>query len=276
MINIRHIVLSSFLSILSLQLNAQFAERIGSGRPGNANAAFSVGKGVYQVQFGQNMIRTSNSFDEGYEDFAAKERVFSGPDVMFRIGIKEDVELRFGGIYSFSEKVKYSNSELDTDLDGMNSVFLGIRSTLFQQKGIFPATAIQFTTDFGGSGDYKQDLPNAGFRVNFTNKLTEKLNLNWNFISRWVPDNSDVNGFYIFSFSYPITDDLSATAEIFGGIDETTKVNTGFGLSYIIGNDFQLDAYGSYGSNQIERGHIENEVVAINAGISYRLVYRDN
>ena len=270
------IILFLFFVLLSLDLQAQFQDNIASGRPGNANGAFSVGKGVYQVQFGQNFIQSSNTASEAYKDAYPKERMISGPDVLFRIGLTEQSELRLGGLYSFSDQIKYDNENVNQDLSGLSAIVLGIRSTLFMQKGVLPTTAIQFTTEFGGGGDYKQDLPLASFRLNLGNRITEKLNLNWNFISRWIPDNKEVNGFYIFSFSYSLRDALSVTAEAFGNIDETTKLNTGLGLSYILNSNFQLDAYSSYGSNKIQGGNVTNEVINFNAGISYRIVNRDN
>ncbi len=193
---------------------------------------------------------------------------------MFRIGLKETVELRLGGVYSISEEVKFDQGGQNQSFSGFSNLLLGIRSTLFMQKGILPATAIQFTTDFGGGDDYDKKLPDAAFRVNFSNRIGEKLNLNWNFISRWIPDNADIAGFYIFSFSYPLTNDLSMTAEAFGNIDETTKLNTGVGFSYILGSNLQFDLYGSYGRNEIEKGNVEREIINFNAGVSYRIVNR--
>lgn len=271
-----HIILCLFLIILGHEGFGQFSENIASGRPGNANGAFSVGKGVYQVQFGQNFVRSTNTTSDLYKNSYPKQRSISGPDVLFRIGLTEQSELRFGGVYSFSEEIKYNDENLNENLSGLSVFVVGIRSTLFMQKGILPATAIQFTTNFGGGGDYQQDAPTASFRLNLGNRITEKLNLNWNFISSWVPDNPNVTGFYIFSFSYELVKDLSLTAEAFGNIDETTKFNTGLGLSYILNSNFQLDAYSSYGSNKLTGGNVTNEVVNFNAGISYRIVKRDN
>lgn len=268
-------VLLALLLALPQLVYSQYSETIASGRPGNANGPFSVGKGVYQVQFGQNFIQSTNSASSNYKGFLPEERIISGPDVLFRIGIKEDFELRIGAAYTFSEKVNYTPSEFNEQFSGLNTFVIGVRQNLFAQKGILPATAIQFTTNFGGVNEYKKELPDASFRLNLANKIGEKLNLNWNFISRWEPDNSSITGFYIFSFSYPILKDLTISAEVFGNIDETTKLNGGIGLSYILNSNFQIDAYGSYGKNEIERGNITQELFTMNAGISYRIVKRD-
>lgn len=269
--------LSITLSILFLANNAafaQFAENIASGRPGNANGAFSVGKGVYQVQAGYNYFNTTLKPNASLAGTVPKNQILNGGDVLFRIGIKEDVELRLGGVFVGSEKTDASDISPSRTTSGLQAVNIGIRNLLFKQKGILPATAIQFAANFGGSEDYKKSNPDATFRINFSNLIAKKLNLNWNFSSRWAPDNSNIVGFYIFSFSYPLIGALTATAETFGNIEEQTTVNGGFGLSYIINSNFQLDAYGSYGSKEIQGGKIQQEDLYISTGISFRLVKR--
>jgi hypothetical protein len=253
---------------------AQFAENITSGRPGNANGPFSVGKGVYQVQFGQNFLFANNEVSEGYRDSYAKERMINGPDVLFRIGLKEDFELRIGGIYTFSEQAKFEETNETVDISGLNRILIGFRQTLYYQKAFWPTVALQFTSDFGGVDEYQKDLPDAILRLNLANRIGPKLNLNWNFISRWVPDETNIVGFYIFNFSYPLSDSFTISAEVFGDIDATTKLNGGMGLAYLLNPNFQLDLYGSYGVNEIEMGNVRNELIAINGGISYRIVKR--
>lgn len=275
MIDQIHRVLLIICVLLFAQLGyGQYAETIVSGRPGNANGPFGVGKGVYQVQMGQNFGRTNNSLSRSYKGFYPTESMRNGPDVLFRIGLKEDFELRVGGSYVFSDESHYENNS-STSASGAERISIGFRQFLFRQKGVLPSTALQFATDFGGSQEYKKDLPDAVLRLNLANRITEKLNLNWNFISRWVPDNPQIVGFYIFSFGYPLAEKLSITAELFGAIDQTTKLNTGMGLAYLINKHFLIDIYGSYGRNEIERGNVEQEVIAFNGGISYRIVRRE-
>lgn len=226
------------------------------------------------MQLGQNFLMTTNELSEAYREFYPKENFTSAPDVLFRIGVKEDFELRVGAIYTISEELKYADTDETEDLSGLNRFFIGFRQKLFDQKGILPATGLQFTTDFGGVDEYKNELPNAIFRLNFANKIGSKLNLNWNFISSWNMDQSNILGFYIFSFSYPLSSSFAVTAEVFGDIDETTKFNGGVGLAYLLNDHFQFDLYGSYGRNELQRGNVENELTVINGGISYRIVNR--
>lgn len=263
-----------FLAIISNDLQAQFAERIGSGRPGNANGAFSVGKGVYQVQTGFNYAETSLDLADGESLSLADKRTIHSMDAMFRIGIKEDFELRISGNFNSSDQADFSDHS-SIQRSGLESINIGIRQTLFQQKGILPATAIQFTANFSGSKDYRTDKPDATFRINFTNSIAKKLIFNYNFSSRWQTDNSSIQGFYIFSFGYPLTENFSVTAETFGLIGENNNViNGGLGLAYMINDNFQLDVYGSYGRNRFNEFSSEQELTTITTGISYRIVNR--
>ena len=164
--------------------HAQFNERIGSGRPGNANNAYTVGAGVYQIQTGHNYFNTKIDPSADAEGIIPEEVISHAPDVLFRIGIKEDLELRLGGVFVLSNQIAATDSSIAEERSGVEGCYIGFRQHVFEQSGFWPALAIQFNTDFGGSKDFKKDNPDPRLRFNFTNLMGQKLNLNWNFIRR--------------------------------------------------------------------------------------------
>jgi len=261
------------LLAFSLSVKAQFSEGIASGRPGNANGAFSVGKGVYQVQAGYNFTTQSLQNDEFADQFA-QDREVRSTDAIFRIGIKEDFELRVFGSFVEQDQRDFL-SEPSSSRSGLDRINVGVRQTLFQQIGVLPATAIQFTVDFGGLDEYQKNNPDAIFRLNFSNRLSSRFNLNYNASSRWRTDNSSLQGFFIVSLGYRITNKLSVTAESFSVINEESQtLNGGLGFAYFFSNHFMIDIYGSYGRNSFKDIPLDQELFNLSTGISYRIVNR--
>ena len=273
-VQLKTILLSlAFLLACNLQLKAQFAETIASGRPGNANGTNSVGKGVYQAQIGYNFATSALSGSD-LQGILPDDREFQGADGMFRIGLKEEFELRiFTNVFGL-DRSNFANDE-GIDQSGLERLAVGVRQSLTQQKGFWPASCIQFTVDFGGIGQYQEQSPDAIFRLNLVNQISEGLVVSYNVSNRWDVDESNLQGFYIVNLAYALTDKFTVAAEGFGFIQERSNaINGGLGLAYLLNKDFQLDLYGSYGTNQFKDFQSEQALVSLTAGISYRIVNR--
>lgn len=254
-------------------LKAQFAETIASGRPGNANGTNSIGKGVYQAQIGYNFANSSLR-GSNLIGVVPNYREFQGADGMFRIGLREDLELR---IFTNVFGLDHSEFEKDQDIEqsGLERLTVGFRQSLTQQKGFWPAFCVQFAVDFGGIGQYQSENPDPILRFNFSNRLSDNLVVNYNFANRWNVDESNLQGFYILNFGYALSDKFTLAAEAFGFTREKENaINGGLGLAYLLNNDFQLDLYGSYGTNYFKDFQSEQALLSLTAGISYRIVNR--
>lgn len=263
----------TFLLVSSFQLKAQFTETIASGRPGNANGTNSVGKGVYQAQIGYNFISSSLSGAD-LRGVLPDDREFQGADGMFRIGLKEDFELRISTNVFGLDRSTFVNDEV-IDRSGLERLTVGVRQSLTEQKGFWPASCIQFSVDFGGIGQYQEKTPDAIFRLNLANRINDQLVVSYNVSNRWNVDESNLQGFYIVNLAYALTDKFTLAAEGFGFImEESNAVNGGLGLAYLLNNDFQFDIYGSYGTNQFNDFQSEQALLSLTAGISYRIVNR--
>ncbi len=257
----------------SYSLRAQFAESIASGRPGNANGTNSVGKGVYQAQIGYNFINSSLSGSD-LKGILPNDRLFQGADGMFRIGLREDNELRISTNIFSMDRRNFENDE-SIDQSGLENFTIGFRQTLTQQQGFWPGFCIQFIIDFGGIGQYKSNNPDPILRLNFVNQLSDNLTISYNVANRWNVDESNLSGFYIVNLAYGLSDKFSLAAEGFGFIrEESNAMNGGLGLAYLVNNDFQLDLYGSYGKNYFKGYQSEQALLSLTAGISYRIVNR--
>ena len=268
------LILSLFIFLAAhFSLQAQFAETIASGRPGNANGTNSVGRGVYQAQIGYNFVRTSlNGTD--LKDVLADQRDLQGADGMFRIGLKEDFELRIFTNAFHKDRRDFAD-EASIDQSGFESLTIGIRQTLTQAEGIRPGFCVQFAVDFGGIGQYNTESPDPILRLNFSNRISDKLVVNYNLANRWNVDESNLQGFYILNLGYALTQKFTISGEGFGFIrDDGNNINGGIGLAYLLNADIQLDVYGSYGTNYFNDYQSEQALVSLTAGISYRIVNR--
>ena len=270
---IRRLAVFCFFSLIALSAEAQFAKSIASGRPGNANGTNSVGKGVYQAQIGYNLGGTS-LIGTDLEGVLADEQAIQGADGMFRIGLREDFELRIS-TNAFAQDESDFAGDRQLDRAGLESFAVGFRQTLTEQQGIWPAFCVQFTADFGGIGQYKVDNPDPILRLNFSNQLSDKLVMNYNFSNRWNVDESNMQGFYILNIAYAMSERFTLAAEGFGIVREDVHtLNAGLGLAYLANDDLQLDLYGSYGSNRFNEFQSQQAVWNLSVGISYRLVNR--
>jgi hypothetical protein len=257
----------------NISLKAQFSETIASGRPGNANGTNSVGKGVYQAQIGYNFATSSLSGEDLIGELP-DYREFQGADAMFRIGLREDFELRIFTNAFGLDRSKYENDQ-DIERSGLERLTLGFRQSLTEQKGFWPAFCVQFAVDFGGIGQYQSQNPDPILRLNFSNRISEKFVINYNVANRWNVDESNLQGFYIVNLGYALSEKFTIATEGFGFIrGDGNVINGGIGLAYLLNDDFQLDMYGSYGTNHFEDFQSEQALLSLTAGISYRIVSR--
>ena len=173
------------LFVLPLCLFSQYTEKIGSGRPGQANGPFGVGKNIYQVQTGFRL----SEVDSEYFIFKLNTEIIDN-STMFRIGLFERTELRAGIDYNIRDKFREENTVLQSQsrtsnreervLNGVSNMSLGIRQNLTQQKKALPAIGIQATALLGGLNDYKTDVVAVQFRLLLQHKITKNLLLNTN------------------------------------------------------------------------------------------------
>lgn len=256
-------------------ISAQYAEKIVSGRPGQSNGPFGVGKNIYQVQSGftyKKRIYKPSSFK-------IKDESFSNTSV-FRIGILEKTELRGGYNFNFIETSKVSYPEPNSNSGyiqeskyNLENLSLGIRQNLLSQKGVIPATGFQFTALFDENATFKSDIILYQFRLLLQHKIIENLILNTNLTAVYQSQNFD----YTFSLQYALSQKTRFVAEMFGTkFNENFSLGVGFynnfdvGFGYFVTDNFILDF-------SIGHGYffdVQNNYF-ISTGFSYRINKRN-
>jgi hypothetical protein len=273
------IVLS--LLILPICGYSQFAEKIVSARPGQANGPFGVGKNVYQIQ-------TGFKYDYWQNEGSGSEltnKLFDNSTIL-RIGIFENTELRGSFQLNILDRYFLENnnfqtpdqtgnleSKLENTQQGISKSSLGIRQNINNQSGFIPAIGVQLTTLFGGLNDYKMNTVDVQLRLLLQHKILKKLVLNTNFTASLETENLA----YTFSLSYPLTEKLRIVGEMYGikyfndsFYNNTISTNFDAGFGYLINSNFQIDLFGGFGKHN--EFHSE---FFISTGLSYRINRRD-
>jgi hypothetical protein len=266
------------LFVLPLCLFSQYTEKIGSGRPGQANGPFGVGKNIYQVQTGFRL----SEVDSEYFIFKLNTEIIDN-STMFRIGLFERTELRAGIDYNIRDKFREENTVLQSQsrtsnreervLNGVSNMSLGIRQNLTQQKKALPAIGIQATALLGGLNDYKTDVVAVQFRLLLQHKITKNLLLNTNLTTATETENLS----YTFSLNYLITPSIRLVGEMYGvayfnevNLEKDVTNNFDFGIGYWISDNLQVDLFGGFGYN----GSTFRSKF-ISTGLSYRINRRN-
>jgi len=266
------------LFVLPLCLFSQYTEKIGSGRPGQANGPFGVGKNIYQVQTGFRL----SEVDSEYFIFKLNTEIIDN-STMFRIGLFERTELRAGIDYNIRDKFREENTVLQSQsrtsnreervLNGVSNMSLGIRQNLTQQKKALPAIGIQATALLGGLNDYKTDVVAVQFRLLLQHKITKNLLLNTNLTTATETENLS----YTFSLNYLITPSIRLVGEMYGvayfnevNLEKDVTNNFDFGIGYWISDKLQVDLFGGFGYN----GSTFRSKF-ISTGLSYRINRRN-
>lgn len=200
---------------------------------------------------------------------------------VFRVGITEKIELRAGYQYDLYNRIKLSPETFtfgSTKTDGFNNFSLGVRKNLRSQNGLIPTIGLQFTTDFGGLKEYKQEKFNYELRLLLQHKLNKKSVLNTNLSAEYDHFFDSVFARYILSFNQSLTEKLGIMLEAYGTLDENnTELLFDAGLSYLVNKDLQVDLFGGYDIDKTGETEVaaEPRTYFISAGISYRLNKRD-
>lgn len=224
---------------LSSQLNAQTAETIRTGRPGQAIGANVVGRGILQWQMGldQNEARFFNS-----------DTTTHTMNNVIRFGLNESFELS-AVLDLTKEDVEPGSSN---DRSGLSQQQVGFRYNLVSSPdGWIPAIAFQTRFRLRSvSNDFRSNEVAPVHLISLVHRLTDTINLASNGGLSYDGNSPTPRFNYVFSFSQSFGDHWSACYEIYGNENRLSK-NTylGLGLAYLMNKDFQWDGYISNGNN---------------------------
>lgn len=254
----KKIVVLILLFSLYFSAYAQYSERIATGRPGAANGSGTVGKGVLQFQAGVQFdnVRDTRDTSQWNVDNVTE-------NLVVRYGVQERFEI--------SAVINHINST-EFIKEGSESVYRqGFNTSLIRARtNINENLAFQVgvSTRLRGK-DYQINYIAPRFRVMYNTVLGKNANLTTNIGAFWNGIDNKPRGFYVFSFSFALTQDLSMVAEAYGDFVRE-RINNYFdlGLGYNINEDLLIDVNAGWGQNFPYKSYF------VTAGVSYRFITR--
>lgn len=234
---------------------AQTNESIRSDRPGQANSPFTVGKQVFQFQMGNNFNQLiDNNYKNQTNDFNS----------VFRYGVFEKFEVGIGLDY-LSEKS--SLGPLSSNSNGLSSFSAQFRGNVIENEGFKPSVGIQYNVNLPVVSEiYKTPKTAQQLSIATNQSFSENIGfstysgLSWNGVS------STPYFFYVLNLGFSLTEKWGMFVENYGNLqNKKWDIKFDTGVSFLVNNNLQLDAFGGYDKNQNLNDWF------INVGVSWRL-----
>jgi hypothetical protein len=243
---------------LAITTNAQYAESIASGRPGQAIGARTLGENVFQAQSG--FTYNDISFDDTDGNISSFTNVL-------RLGVLERLEVSGVLIWQYDE---FKTSGISSNANGISNTEFGLRYSITTNKGWRPAIGIQGRLLLKVQDKvYQRENVGTRFILASGNKLSNSFSLTTNWGLTHSGNNSGPNYSYVINGAYSITDKLSTFLEVYGRLNDF-NADLDAGLAYLVNNDLQLDiSFGLQDENNESNWFID-------AGISWRFDWRNN
>ncbi|WP_298893419.1 transporter [uncultured Psychroserpens sp.] len=254
------------LMLFSIAINAQdenqnnvTSEPLVTDRPDATEASSTVGKGVLQIETG--------GLYESFEENSVTSQSYTFNTTLVRYGILDNIELRLG--WDFVEGVtKVNGNKLDNVTSGLSPLLLGVKIDITEEKNGMPEIALigHVFPLFSASKDYRPETTGVDFRFSLSHTLSENSSLGYNIGAQWGDDSSEAAAIYTLAYGYSFTDKFGMYAELYGDLPEDSSANHYWdaGLTYLISNDLQLDAY-------VGTSITEGQDILIGLGASFRI-----
>lgn len=230
-----------FLAI-SAVVQGQFYETINSSRPGQSIGAYTVGRGVFQIQSGIDNFGYTN------DNISSKDRGYLS-NTAVRFGLTDSFEV--GAFFEYRNETvtaaNYSSSRA-----GVSNCLIGLRHQISAGKGLAPSIGFQFRLRLPVMDDYyKIDNIAPSFVFVTSQKLSDRFTLITNLGGSWNGADATPVGTYTINLSCAFTDTFGAFVESYGSFTHgafETRFDTG--VAWLATKNLQLDLLGGFGRNQ--------------------------
>lgn len=226
-------------------------------RPDDTESASLVSKGFLQVESGFYY----EELNEG-DNF---EKTWALNTTLLRFGLLDNLEMRLGfDIVDKSGNLDGFSFETGT---GFKPLLLGTKIGIAKEKGLLPEMALMghLYLPFTAKEDYRPSGTGVDFRFAFGHQL-ENSSISYNVGAKWVEDNSNATFTYSLAYGYDLASMIGVFIEVYGDLPEHNRTSHYWdgGLTYLISQNFQADAFVGSGINN-------EQTIIYGAGISFRL-----
>ena len=171
--------------------------------------------------------------------------------------------------WDFVEGVtKVNSNKLDNVTSGLSPLLLGIKIDIAEENSSMPEIAIigHVFPIFSASADYRPEYTGVDFRLSLSHTLSKKSSLGYNIGAQWDGVSAEAAAIYTIAYGYSFNHKFGMYAELYGDLPEDSSANHYWdaGLTYLVCNDLQLDAY--FGTSIAE-----GQDLLLGLGLSYRI-----
>lgn len=204
-----------------------YTQKLVTDRPDQTESAVTVPYKSLQVETGLLYENTKLGI------FQSKQYSIAG--TLFRYGLEENFELRFGSGY-FIHKTDITTHDFDDLLAGFKVNFLR-EDYSFMDLGLMAHVIVPFSPEFSFS-DAEPEIILSAFR-----SLSDKFSLAVNSGVKWLGKNSERNYFYTSAVGYSITERAGIFLECFGNLSPFVSPEHFYdgGLTFFLSEYVQLD-----------------------------------
>ncbi len=242
------------LNLLIFEVVAQKTEII-SDRPFQTISSAVISARTFQIESGFEYAQARAG--------RVKSEYISYNNSMLRVGLFENVELRFGIAY---ESVEVKSDINPVNIEGWKPLVVGGKINILKESRWKPEIAVlgHLTLPILGNESFKPESVAPDFRLTFSHSLRPKFSLKYNLGLEWPMNNTkDVLEIYSIFLSYKIFNRFSCFVEHYGVVDTLFGINGGF--IWLLKTNFQIDLYGGTGLNQ------ESQDLIIGLGVTWRI-----
>ena len=242
----------SFLFIPFMAQGAEFPELI-TDRPDQTESSETVLPGYFQMEFG---------WTHAEEDNGARGTTDAFPESLLRVGLVENLELRFGYAGYQWEDFSFKNGSFEEN-DGCGDTEVGMKLKFWDEKGWIPQTAVLTHLSLPtGQAPFSSERPDPSYRFAFSHMLTERLSLGYNLGQAWKTNEDDSGDRdtrsvfqYTVALGISLTERLGTFVEFFGDIptgSASGKPANFFngGFTYLLADNVQLDIASGLGLSE--------------------------
>lgn len=250
-----------FIFILStIVLQAQEMDApITTDRPGASDSSTLISQGVLQLETGGQFIKDENA--------STRIENYSYNFSLFRYGLLDNMELRLAtNIQSIESTDKFTN--IQSSASGLAPLIVGTKIGIAKENGWMPQMAIvgNLSLPFIASTDLKPSTTAMDFRFLMDHTLSDRSSLGYNVGAAIGPDDAQLSYIYVVTYSYAVTDRVTAFGNIYGDFPENSTASHLWdaGFTYLHNSDLQFDITVGSGINTTQD-------ILLNAGLSYRI-----
>ncbi|MBI9040281.1 transporter [Lutibacter sp.] len=173
---------------------------------------------------------------------------WSIPSALFRIGLLKGFEFQINT--PIIKEELWENDHLIHSLNKFDDIQAGFSINLWKEKNSFPEASIMIRAILPTDSEFKLSKLGKICSLNFSNTLSEKLSINYNF-GYAIETDASKSGFYIANFTYKLSDKIHFFAENFGDFTNHKLIshNLNIGGGYNFSNNFAFDLSVANGIN---------------------------